>query len=99
MFHVDGGTGVQITKSKPTPTTARKDRHNAVGVSGSPGRKISVLRGAAGAVHYNAQLPLWKIVRRDRKTGDEDEIISQLDSAFRPVTVPRREATRLHHPL
>jgi hypothetical protein len=24
MFHVDGGTGVQITKSKPTPTTPRK---------------------------------------------------------------------------
>src|SRR5207245_1384964 len=35
MYHVDGGTGVQITKSKPTPTTRRQDRHNATGVSAS----------------------------------------------------------------
>ena len=88
MFHVDGGTGVQITKSKPTPTTARKDRHNAVGVSASPDGKYLYYAVRQGPFTYNAQLPLWKIVRRDRKTGDEDEIISQLDSAFRPVLSP-----------
>src|ERR1700747_3688485 len=26
MYHVDGGTGIQITKAKPTPTTPRKER-------------------------------------------------------------------------
>ena len=88
MFHVDGGTGVQITKSKPTPATQRKDRHNAVGVCASPDGKYLYYAVRQGPFSYNAQLPLWKIVRRDRKTGDEDEIISQPESAFRPVLSP-----------
>src|ERR1700730_17040978 len=88
MFHVDGGTGVQITKSKPTPTTPRKERHNAVGVVASPDGKYLYYAVRQGPFSYNAQLPLWKIVRRDRKTGDEDEIISQPQSAFRPTLSP-----------
>jgi Tol biopolymer transport system component len=88
MYHVDGGTGVQITKSKPTPTTARKDRHNAVGVVASPDGKYLYYAVRSGPFSYNAQLPLWKIVRRDRKTGDEDEIIAQQESAFRPALSP-----------
>ena len=88
MFHVDGGTGVQITKSKPAPTTPRKERHNAVGVVASPDGKYLYYAVRQGPFTYNAQLPLWKIVRRDRKTGDEDEIITQLESAFRPVLSP-----------
>jgi Tol biopolymer transport system component len=88
MFHVDGGTGVQITKSKPTPTTPRKERHNAMGVVASPDGKYLYYAVRQGPFTYNAQLPLWKIVRRDRKTGDEDEIISQPQSAFRPTLSP-----------
>jgi Tol biopolymer transport system component len=88
MFHVDGGTGVQITKAKPAPTTPRKERHNAVGVSVSPDGKYLYYAVRQGPFSYNVQLPLWKIVRRDRKTGDEDEIIAQQDSAFRPVLSP-----------
>ena len=37
--HVDGGTGVQITKSKPAPSTPRRERHNAMGVLASPDGK------------------------------------------------------------
>jgi Tol biopolymer transport system component len=88
MYHVDGGTGVQITKSKPTPTTPRKERHNAMGVVASPDGKYLYYAVRQGPFTYNAQLPLWKIVRRDRKTGDEDEIISQPESAFRPTLSP-----------
>ncbi len=40
MYHIDGGSGVQITKSKPTPTTKRADRaRNAMGVVASPDGK------------------------------------------------------------
>ncbi len=88
MFHVDGGTGVQITKSKPAPTTPRKERHNAMGVTASPDGKYLYYAVRQGPFSYNAQLPEWKIVRRDRKTGDEDEIIAQLESAFRPTLSP-----------
>src|ERR1700675_3389825 len=88
MYHVDGGTGIQITKAKPTPTTPRRERHNAMGVVASADGKYLYYAVRQGPFSYNAQLPLWKIVRRDRKTGDEDEIISQPESAFRPTLSP-----------
>jgi len=31
MYHVQGGSGVQVTKAKPAPTTPRQERHNAMG--------------------------------------------------------------------
>jgi len=88
MYHVDGGSGVQITKSKPTPTTRRADRQNAVGVVASADGKYLYYAVRLGPFSYNAQFPLWRIVRRDRKTGDEDEIIRQIESAFRPWLSP-----------
>jgi Tol biopolymer transport system component len=88
MYHVDGGTGVQITKAKPTPTTPRRERHNAMGVVASANGKYLYYAVRQGPFSYNAQLPLWRIARRDRKTGDEDTILEQLESAFRPVLSP-----------
>ena len=88
MYHVDGGTGVQITKSQPVPKTPRKERPNAMGVMASPDGKYLYYAVRQGPFSYNAQFPLWKIARRDRKTGDEDVIIEQLESAFRPVLSP-----------
>jgi Tol biopolymer transport system component len=88
MYHVDGGTGVQITKSKPTPTTARRERPNDMGVVASPDGKYLYYAMRKGPFSYNAQFPQWTIMRRDRKTGDEDALIEQLDSAFRPQLSP-----------
>jgi Tol biopolymer transport system component len=88
MYHVDGGTGVQITKSKPTPTTPRRERHNAMGVVASADGKYLYYAVRQGPFSYNAQFPLWRIARRDRKTGDEDVLLEQIESAFRPVLSP-----------
>src|ERR1700719_85437 len=88
MYHVDGGTGVQITKAKPAPTTPRNERHNALGVAPSPDGKYIYYAVRHGGFTYNAQFPLWQIARRDRKTGDEDVLIEQLDSSFRPLLSP-----------
>ena len=88
MYHVEGGTGVQITKSKPTPTTPRRERHNAMGVAASADGKYLYYAVRQGPFSYNVQFPLWRIARRDRKTGDEDNIIDQLESSFRPVLSP-----------
>ena len=88
MYHVDGGSGVQITKSKPTPATKRGERPNAMGVVASPDGKYLYYATKLGSLNYNAQFPMWHIARRDRKTGDEDEIINQAESAFRPVVSP-----------
>src|ERR1700687_4209753 len=88
MYHVRGGTGVQITKAKPAPTTPRKERHNAIGVVASADGKYIYYAVRHGGFAYNAQFPLWQIARRDRKTGDEDVLIEQLDSSFRPLLSP-----------
>src|SRR6266481_433605 len=88
MYHVDGGTGVQITKSKPTPTTKRQERPNAMGVVASADGKYLYYATKLGSLAYNQQFPSWHIARRDRKTGDEDDIIQQIRSAFRPVLSP-----------
>ena len=88
MYHIDGGSGVQITKAKPTPTTRRAERPNAVGVVASPDEKYLYYATKLGSLNYNAQFPMWHIARRDRKTGDEDNIITQIESAFRPVLSP-----------
>ncbi len=88
MYHVDGGTGVQITKAKPTPTIQRRDRSNDVGVVASADGKYLYYAERHGPFSYNAMLPQWEIKRKDRKTGDEDTIIQQSLSAFRPVLSP-----------
>src|SRR6266478_2437712 len=88
MYHMDGGTGVQITKSKPTPNLERNRRPNAMGVVASPDGKYLYYAAKLGSLYYNQQLPTWHIARRDRKTGDEDDLIHQIKSAFRPVLSP-----------
>src|SRR6266550_3849507 len=88
MYHVDGGSGVQITKSKPTPATKRNKRPNAMGVVASPDGKYLYYAAKLGSLSYNQQFPSWHITRRDRKTGDEDDLIHQIKSAFRPVLSP-----------
>jgi len=88
MYHVDGGSGVQITKSKATPTTERNKRPNAMGVVASVDGKYLYYAAKLGSLSYNQQFPSWHITRRDRKTGDEDDLIHQIKSAFRPVLSP-----------
>jgi Tol biopolymer transport system component len=88
MYHVDGGTGVQITKSKPAPNTRRNERPNAMGVAASADGKYLYYATKLGSLAYNQQFPSWHIARRDRKTGDEDNIIDQIKSAFRPLLSP-----------
>jgi Tol biopolymer transport system component len=88
MYHVQGGSGVQITKAKPAPNTPRQERHNAMGVVASADGKYLYYAMRHGGFAYNAQLPLWQIARRDRKTGDEDVLLQQLESSFRPVLSP-----------
>jgi Tol biopolymer transport system component len=88
MYHVDGGSGIQITKSKPTPATRRQDRPNAMGVVASADGRYLYFAERHGDFSYNAMFPQWVIIRKDRRTGDEDTIIQQPESAFRPLVSP-----------
>ena len=88
MYHIDGGTGIQITKSKPTPTIRRQDRPNDMGVVASADGRYLYYAERHGDFSYNSMLPQWVIKRKDRRTGDEDVIIQQPESAFRPLVSP-----------
>jgi len=88
MYHIDGGTGIQVTKSKPTPTIRRQDRPNDMGVVASADGRYLYYAERRGDFSYNAMLPQWVIKRKDRRTGDEDVIIQQPESAFRPLLSP-----------
>src|SRR6266705_1351349 len=85
LYHIDGGAGLQVTKSKPTPTIRRQDRPNDMGVVASADGRYLYYAERHGDFSYNAMLPQWVIKRKDRRTGDEDVIIQQPESAFRPL--------------
>jgi Tol biopolymer transport system component len=88
MYHIDGGTGIQVTKAKPKPETPRNQRHNAIGVTASPDGRYLYYARKQGGFQYNADFPLWQIARRDRVTGDEDVLTLAQGSAVRPVLSP-----------
>src|SRR5205823_2166783 len=88
MYHIDGGTGIQVTKSKPTPAIRRQDRPNELGVVASADGRYLYYAERQGDFSYNAMLPQWLIKRKDRRTGDEDVMIQQPESAFRPLLSP-----------
>jgi Tol biopolymer transport system component len=88
MYHIEGGSGVQVTKGKTTPNQPRRERPNALGVAASPDGRYLYYARRTGGFAYNAQFPLWQIARRDRKTGDEDILLRQIESSFRPLISP-----------
>ena len=88
MYHVQGGSGVQITKAKTAPNTPRIERHNALGASLSPDGRYLYYARKFGGFQYNAEFPMWQIARRDRRTGEEDVLTQALGSAVRPVVSP-----------
>jgi Tol biopolymer transport system component len=88
MYNIHGGSGVQVTKSSPTPATTPQQRLNFMGAIASPDGKYFYFARRVGGFSYNVTMPLWQIVRRDRTTGDEDVITSAPGSAFRPVLSP-----------
>lgn len=88
MYNVQGGSGVQVTKSSPKPDTPPQQRLRALGAVASADGRFFYYARRTGNFTYNATFPLWQVVRRDRNTGDEDVITSAPGSAFRPVISP-----------
>ena len=92
MYSVSGGSGVQITKATTAaagaPPTPPAQRLNSLGAALSPDGRYVYYARRNGTFTYNANFPLWQIVRKDRDTGDEDVITSENGSAFKPVLSP-----------
>jgi Tol biopolymer transport system component len=97
---------VQITQATPKPgsagsrlqmhadadTAAPVDtRPNTLGPAPSPDGKYLYYTQKLGGFEYNAELPMWSIVRRDLNAGGEETIITAPGSAMRPVISPDGE--------
>ncbi len=90
MYHVRGGSGVQVTKGKTKPDAKRDDYVHAIGaVASKDGRFLYYTsRPKLFNAYNNLDFPLSQIVRRDRTTGDVDTITEAPGSAFRPMLSP-----------
>jgi hypothetical protein len=89
MYHVQGGSGVQVTRSQPAPNTPPAQRPNVMGVTASrDGRWLYYARSFGGRQYNRENLGHWQIVRRDRNTGDEDTLTAEPGSAVRPALSP-----------
>ena len=89
MYHVKGGAGVQVTKSKDRPDTSPRRWANALGASPSKDGRFLYY---AARVHpngfYNVTFPLSQVTRRNLITGDEDTVTDSPGSAMRPEISP-----------
>lgn len=93
MYHKDGGSGVQIGQPDPPPQPPGSGqpqpvRHNRFGPVASPDGRFIYYAQRAGTFSYNAQFPLWQVVRFDRDTSEASPITNAQGSAMRPILSP-----------
>jgi len=90
MYHIKGGVGIQVTKSKAKPDAPPSTWAHNLGISASSdGRYLyyATRQGFFDKV-YNVTFPLSQITRHDRLTGDDDTVTDAPGSAMRPVISP-----------
>ncbi len=87
-YDLNGGSGVQITKSNVNDATPPEKWHNALGVAPSPDGHFAYYARKFGYFSAEVKFPLWQIARRDLRTGEEDVITDETGSAFRPILSP-----------
>ncbi|MFI5094571.1 MAG: amidohydrolase family protein [Candidatus Acidiferrales bacterium] len=88
MYDIKGGTGVRVTKSKPSEDAPSDTWHNAVGAVASPDGRYVYYSRKFGYFSDDVKFPLWQIARRDLHTGEEDVITDDQGSAVRPALSP-----------
>ncbi|MDQ6666354.1 MAG: LpqB family beta-propeller domain-containing protein, partial [Acidobacteriota bacterium] len=96
MYHIRGGSGVQVTKAQTTPAPPGPPapgapvpvRLNFMGAVASRDGKYFYYARKNNGFQYNATFPMWQVARRDRVTGEEDVITNANGSAVRPVLSP-----------
>jgi imidazolonepropionase-like amidohydrolase/Tol biopolymer transport system component len=79
----------QVTHAKRAPDTPKPERGNALGAALSPDGRYLYYEAKTGlGFDDDIDLPLWHIVRRDLRTGEERTAITAQGSAFRPRLTP-----------
>ena len=93
MYDINGGAGVQVTKSKASDDSPPDTWRSALGVAASADGRYLYYATKSGYFSDDIRFPLWQITRRDRRTGEEDVITWNQGSAVRPVL--SRDGTEL----
>src|SRR5262245_34712647 len=94
MYHKDGGAGVSVGPPPPPPPTPGQQgpppgpQLNKMGAVASPDGRFIYWSQRTGAFSYNAQFPLWQIVRFDRDTSETATVTNAQGSAMRPMISP-----------
>jgi len=87
-YDLNGGTGVQITKSNVNDTTPPERWSSSQGAAPSPDGHYVYFARKYGYFSENVKFPLWQVVRRDLRTGEEDVVTDEPGSAIRPALSP-----------
>lgn len=94
LYHKDGGTGVSLGPPPPSPPAPGQQgpppapQLNKMGAVASPDGRYVYYSQRTGAFNYNAQFPIWQIVRFDRETSETMTITNARGSAMRPLLSP-----------
>ena len=87
-YDLNGGSGVQVTRSNATDATPAEKWQNALGPVASPDGRYLYYARKNGYFSAQVKFPLWQIARRDLRTGEESPITSAQGSGFRPELSP-----------
>ncbi len=80
------GRGKQVTHAKASPDQAKEQRTNALGATASRDGKYLFYEEKTGkGFDDELTFPLWRVVRRNLSTGEEETVVTAQGSAMRPV--------------
>ena len=90
-YHVDGGKGVRLVKSKASSSTPANSRVNGLGAVYSPDGRYVYYARKNGGFSYNMRFPQWQVARYDLQEDRHEWVTARSGSAFRPVLSPDGE--------
>ena len=88
MYDVSGGSGFRVTKSKASDEAPPDTWQNALGAVASPDGQYVYYSTKSGYFSDDVKFPLWQVVRRNLRTGEEQGLTNNQGSAIRPVLSP-----------
>ncbi|HET7275614.1 MAG TPA: amidohydrolase family protein [Longimicrobiaceae bacterium] len=80
LYHVDGGSGIQLIDEP--------ERLRTIGAEVTPDGRYIWFAQRQGSWEYNAQFPQYQLAVYDRESGERYERTSRYGSAFRPTISP-----------
>jgi Tol biopolymer transport system component/imidazolonepropionase-like amidohydrolase len=88
MFHVEGGTGIQLVKDENGGGGGRSRGLRLTGAAFGKDPRYIWFAQREGTWQYNAIFPQYELVEYDRKTGETYTRTDRYGSAFRPTLSP-----------